>query len=152
MDHGSLLLSRYELTGEGFWNFELCGVTKDRLLHHRMFGSWLSDSRLGSYIQRTLVPPIGDAVRSQTSNGVWDAVGSSHEHPPPDQRKRAEGTTPTRCSALFCCSFRGHWLHLCASFANEACFHRKLILLWSPKLTPLWVGFFYVLSVWRMRR
>ena len=95
---------------------------------------------------------IGDAVRSQTSNGVWDAVGRSHEHPPPDQRERAEGTTPTGCSALFCCSFRGYWLHLCASFPNEACFCWKLILLRSKKFTPLSVGFFIVWSVWRLRR
>ena len=97
-------------------------------------------------------PPIGDAVRSQTSNGVWDAVGRSHEHPPPDQRKRAEGTTSSWRSALFCCPFRGHWLHLCASFPNEACFGWKLILFRSLKFTPLSVGFFIVWSVWRLRR
>ena len=26
-----------------FWGFECSGVPKDRLLHHRMFGSWLID-------------------------------------------------------------------------------------------------------------
>ena len=56
-DHGSLLLIREELAVMIFWGFERSGVTKDRLLHHRMFGPWLSDLRFPPYIQRTLVPP-----------------------------------------------------------------------------------------------
>ncbi|QNJ27197.1 hypothetical protein SynSYN20_02896 [Synechococcus sp. SYN20] len=48
---------REELAVMIFWGFERSGLTKERLLHHRMFGPWLSDLRFPPYIQRTLVPP-----------------------------------------------------------------------------------------------
>ena len=49
------------------------------------------------------VGPKRGAVRSQTGNGVWGAVGGSHEHPRNHQRKRAQSSSSSRRTAFLCC-------------------------------------------------
>jgi len=67
------------------------------------------------------------AVRSQTGNGVWGAVGGSNEHPRNDQRKRAQSSSSSWRSAFFCCFVWGLWCHVGTHVTHQAGGLRDLI-------------------------
>ena len=132
-----------------FWGFERSGVTKDRLFHHRMFGSWLFDLPLVPYIQETLVPHRGRSSISNKQRGLRRCRSFPWTPSSWSKRKSSRHNACMMLSSVLLLIQRALITPL-RIFPQRSLFLLEADQLRSLNFSPLSVGFFIIWSVWRL--